>query len=89
LIIFNAFANNQLSSVCHGDHLLSVRFGPAGGLSQPRRDTVDPKRRFRNPFYPMRQSFFQISKTIAYSNQLSNLFSFFGKKHLFSQAFAQ
>jgi hypothetical protein len=28
---------------CHGDRLVSARFGPAGGLSQPRRDTVDPK----------------------------------------------
>ena len=27
---------------CHGNRFVSARFGPAGGLSQPRRDTVDP-----------------------------------------------
>jgi hypothetical protein len=28
--------------ICHGDRV-PARFGPVGGLSQPRRDTADPK----------------------------------------------
>jgi len=29
---------------CHGDRLASARFGPAGGLSQPSRETADPRK---------------------------------------------
>jgi len=29
--------------LCHGDHLASARFGSVGGLSQPCRETADPK----------------------------------------------
>jgi hypothetical protein len=34
--------NSQLN-ICHGDRFVPARFGPVGGLSQPRRDTADPK----------------------------------------------
>jgi hypothetical protein len=29
--------------ICHGDRLVPAWIGPVGGLSQPRRDTVDPE----------------------------------------------
>jgi len=32
----------KLTFICHGGLTISTRFGSAGGLSQPRRDTVDP-----------------------------------------------
>ena len=39
---------------------MPARFGSTGGLSQPRRDTVDPKGRFRAPSSPVRQSNFNL-----------------------------
>jgi len=78
-------------SCCHGDRLVSARPDPAGGLSQPCRDTAGPKK----IDYP-----FLLSKSIINSQATpcdrvlsnpqnianlklhSNLFSFFCKKML-------
>ena len=50
---------------------------PVGGLSQPRRDTVDPKGRNRSPRYPVRQSDFQLRDKLPDSHRLINLIFFF------------
>jgi len=40
---FRPNINNQLPLVRHGGRLALARLGSVGGLSQPRRDTADPK----------------------------------------------
>jgi hypothetical protein len=42
-LTLSVLSYHKFSVVCHGDRLGSARFGFAGGLSQPRRDTADPK----------------------------------------------
>ena len=66
------------ASFAHGDLLVLARSGTVGGLSQPRRDTVDPKAIDNNqlPLLPRATEQFN-RKTIADSNQLSNLFLIF------------
>jgi len=55
---------------CHGDRLSSARFGSAGGLSQPRRETVDPKRnqklKIKNNF-PLTFYVFNFALLISYA----------------------
>ena len=46
LVHFNSKLKTQHSKLlfrCHGDRFVPARFGPVGGLSQPRRDTADPR----------------------------------------------
>jgi hypothetical protein len=74
---------------CHGDRLVSARPGSVGGLSQPRRDSADPKtidyltfstRRFNNQFQKLPRATEQFNRqNIADSLQLINLFFFFSK----------
>jgi len=40
---FHPNINNQLPLVRHGGRLALARLGSVGGLSQPSRDTADPK----------------------------------------------
>jgi hypothetical protein len=42
-LTLSVLSYHKFSVICHGDRLGSARFGFAGGLSQPRRDTADPK----------------------------------------------
>jgi hypothetical protein len=49
------YKNSNQSIDCHGDRIVPARFGPVGGLSQPRRDTVDPKNIRPRAIYPIRK----------------------------------
>jgi len=68
-------------SRCHGDRFVPARFGPVGGLSQPRRDTADPKQSKKPYFYlftfystPCDRAIFSIVEIYPIYNRKATLF---------------